>query len=115
MINVVIQQINLLFSENVTQFEQALKSQEFFHTNIIFDRMIVKSPKLSEELLNQKISTNHFENDCESSETHLALDFGLFHTKNESTAESLPNLRMLDEGLNDFSCRVFTLNYIKLP
>ena len=109
--------INLLiFSENVTQFEQALKSQEFFHTNIIFDRMIVKCPKLSEELLNQKISTNHFENDCESRETtHLALDFGLFHTKNESTAESLPNLRMLDEGLHDFSCRVCTLNYIKLP
>ena len=69
--------------------------------------MIVKCPKLSEELLNQKISTNHFENDCESRETtHLALDFGLFHTKNESTAESLPNLQMLDEGLHDFSCRV---------
>ena len=78
--------------------------------------MIVKCPKLSEELLNQKISTNHFENDCENRETtHLALDFGLFHTKNESTAESLPNLRMLDEGLHDFGCRVFTLNYIKLP
>ena len=88
---------SIFFSEKNTQFEQTLKSQMFFHTNIIFDRLIVKSPKLSEELLNLKISSNHFENEC-GSETYLAFNFDLFHTKNESKAESLPNLRMLDEG-----------------
>ena len=71
---------------------------------------MVKSPKLAEELLNQKISTNHFENDCESvtsattAATFLAFDFGLFQNKNESSrmkAESLPILQMLDEGHRD--------------
>jgi len=59
--------------------------------------LIIKNAKLSEELLNQKLVTNHFES--EENETYLALDFGLFQTKkSDTTPESLSVLSMLNEG-----------------
>ena len=60
---------------------------------------MIKNAKLSEELLNQKITSNHFESEHSESDTYLAFDFGLFQTKkSDIKPESLPVLHMLDEG-----------------
>ena len=79
-----------------------MKAPKTFHyLNAIFETLLLKSPKLAEELLHEGIESNSPE-DCVKidSSTYLALDFGLFDTRkarpNSSTIQC-----MLQEGHRD--------------
>ena len=79
--------------------------------NTIFDRLIVKSPKVAEELLNNRVN-------AESSSTKklaFTMDASIFR-QNESSflPESLPMVRMLDEGQRELIKQPLTEAFIHL-
>lgn len=89
------------YLDNLPQFEDFLKSHSFLYSNVILDKLVVKSPKLAEELLNQKVMTSQQYSDEPTHNDTLVFDFGLFRVRNNTIGESVPILRMLDEGHRD--------------
>lgn len=63
---------------------------------MILSRLVIKSPKLAEEILNQKVTSTPYNEDF----SHVAFDFGLLKSRN-SDPETQPLLKMLDEGQRD--------------
>ena len=57
-------------------FDEYMKSQTLLHSSIILQRLVIRSPKLAEELLHQQVTSNHI-ND-EASQPFLAFDFSIF-------------------------------------
>jgi hypothetical protein len=106
-----------LFLESIPKFESYLKDQDLLHSSIIFDRLLLKSPKIAEELLNAGINSNHDTEDKTASEaTVLSFDFGLFRPQRPNTfdSESLPMCRMLEEGQRDLIKQPLTEAFIYL-
>ena len=106
-----------MFSESLPKFDVDLKNQDFFHASLIFQRLLIISPKTAEELLNQKVTSNHYASDegqKTSEETHLAFDFSLFRTRNLYQAESLPVELMLKEGHRDLIKQPLTEAFVYL-
>lgn len=89
------------YLDNLPQFEEFFKSHSFVYSNVILDKLVVKSPKLAEELLNQKVTTSQQYSDEPTANDTLVFDFGLFRVRDNNIGESAPIQRMLDEGHRD--------------
>ena len=104
-----------MFSESLPKFDVDLKNQDFFHASLIFQRLLIISPKTAEELLNQKVTSNHYaEEGQNTTDAHLAFDFGLFRARNLYQAESLPMELMLKEGHRDLIKQPLTEAFVYL-
>ena len=84
--------IMILFSlEHVPKFENYIKIEDFMHKGIIFQRLVLKCPKISEEWLNCQITSNHASETKKSNEpTEVFFNFDLFQKRPKKEPKNGP-------------------------
>ena len=98
-------------SETIPKFGDLLLSQTFTHLGFIFDRLILKSPNISAEILSSKIEhldsksksdpdNLHSNKEIRTNEQTLQIDFSPFF-KSTKCPEMFSIVQMLDQGLDD--------------
>ena len=79
--------------EHVPKFENYIKIQDFIHKGIIFQRLVLKCPKLSEEWLNCQItSNNHTSSETKKSNepTEVFFNFDIFQKRSKGPPKHEP-------------------------
>ena len=79
--------------EHVPKFENYIKIQDFIHKGIIFQRLVLKCPKISEEWLNCQITSNtdtSSETKKSNEATEVFFNFDIFQKRSKGPPKHEP-------------------------
>ena len=106
----------LNFSDNIPTFETHIKNQDFYHKSVIFERLLIRAPKIGEDWLNRQITSNHGSEAKKPNEpTEVFFNFELFQRRPEDRkAESLAIRQMLQQGQRELLKHPLTEAFVYL-